>query len=123
MTRHGVVVYQLNRLAGRRQPRLSPSRPLDRTAYRRADRAGPEPLPEISAARQAATRGIAPPPTSPASILKLEVQPIDLTTALNLAGVQNPDLNIARTRILEAAAAAAARGRLFLAIHQSRHEL
>ena len=41
---------------------------------------------------------------SPPSILKAEVQPIDLTTALNLAGVQNPELNIARTRILEAAA-------------------
>ena len=36
--------------------------------------------------------------------MKAEVQPIDLTTALNLAGVQNPQLNIARTRILEAAA-------------------
>jgi outer membrane protein TolC len=36
--------------------------------------------------------------------LTAEVQPIDLTTALNLAGVQNPELNIARTRILEAAA-------------------
>jgi outer membrane protein TolC len=50
------------------------------------------------------TRGIAPAPVSPPSILKAEVQPIDLTTALNLAGVQNPELNIARTRILEAAA-------------------
>jgi hypothetical protein len=27
---------------------------------------------------------------SPSSILAVEVQPIDLTTALNLAGVQNP---------------------------------
>ncbi len=36
--------------------------------------------------------------------MNAEVQPIDLTTALNLAGVQNPELNIARTRILEAAA-------------------
>ena len=53
---------------------------------------------------EAGYEGIAPPPASPASILKAEVQPIDLTTALNLAGVQNPELNIARTRILEAAA-------------------
>jgi outer membrane protein TolC len=44
------------------------------------------------------------PPVSPRSILKAEVQPIDLTTALDLAGVQNPELNVARTRILEAAA-------------------
>jgi len=43
-------------------------------------------------------------PISPPTILKAEIEPIDLTTALNLAGVQNPDLNIARTRVLEAAA-------------------
>jgi outer membrane protein TolC len=48
--------------------------------------------------------GIAPTPTSPTSILKAEVQPIDLTTALNLAGVQNPELNVMRTRVVEAAA-------------------
>ena len=35
---------------------------------------------------------------------QLEVQPIDLTTALQLADVQNPEFNVARTRILEAAA-------------------
>jgi outer membrane protein TolC len=36
--------------------------------------------------------------------LRTEIHPIDLTTALDLAGVQNPELNLARTRILEAAA-------------------
>jgi outer membrane protein TolC len=48
--------------------------------------------------------GIAALPVSPPSILRVDLQPIDLTTALNLAGVQNPELNIARTRVLEAAA-------------------
>jgi outer membrane protein TolC len=48
--------------------------------------------------------GITPLPVSPSSILRDEFQPIDLTTALSLAGVQNPELNIARTRVLEAAA-------------------
>jgi outer membrane protein TolC len=33
-----------------------------------------------------------------------EVQPIDLDTALRLAGVQNPELNVARRRVLEAVA-------------------
>jgi len=45
-------------------------------------------------------RGIAPLPPSPSTILATEVQPIDLTTALRLAGVQNPNLNVARRRIL-----------------------
>ena len=76
----------------------SPARPLDNTLPIPLDRAGPLPLPN-QPPLQSGVRGIAPPPASPASILKLETQPIDLTTALNLAGVQNPDLNIARTRI------------------------
>jgi outer membrane protein TolC len=46
---------------------------------------------------------IAPPPTPP-SILARDIRPIDLHTALQLANVQNPELNIARRRILEAAA-------------------
>ncbi|HMB08746.1 MAG TPA: TolC family protein, partial [Isosphaeraceae bacterium] len=41
-------------------------------------------------------------PPSP-SILAPDVQPIDLNTALRLAGVQNPDLMIARQRAVEAA--------------------
>jgi outer membrane protein TolC len=68
-----------------------------------ADLAAPEALPR-QPAPGTARGGIASPPVSPPSILKNELQPIDLTTALNLAGVQNPELNIARTRILEAAA-------------------
>jgi outer membrane protein TolC len=68
-----------------------------------SDHSSLEPLP-AGVLQGSRTRGIAPAPVSPPSILKAEVQPIDLTTALNLAGVQNPELNIARTRILEAAA-------------------
>jgi outer membrane protein TolC len=45
-----------------------------------------------------------PLPLTPPTILALEVQPIDLTAALRLAGVDNPELNLARRRILEAAA-------------------
>lgn len=47
---------------------------------------------------------IVPPPPTPPSILAHEVRPIDLSTTLRLANVQNPELNIARQRILEAAA-------------------
>ncbi|MGO9466809.1 MAG: TolC family protein [Isosphaeraceae bacterium] len=49
-------------------------------------------------------RGLAPLPLTPPTILAFEVQPIDLTSALRLAGVQNPELNVARRRILEAVA-------------------
>ncbi len=45
-----------------------------------------------------------PVPVSPPTILRPEVQPIDLDTVLRLAGVQNPELNVARQRVLEAAA-------------------
>ena len=41
---------------------------------------------------------------SPPSILGGEVRPIDLTSAFRLAGVENPELNVARQRVLEAAA-------------------
>jgi outer membrane protein TolC len=51
-----------------------------------------------------AAQSIVSPPPTPPSILAAEIQPIDLTTALRLANVQNPELNIARRRILEAAA-------------------
>jgi outer membrane protein TolC len=47
---------------------------------------------------------VAAPPVTPPTILAIEAQPIDLTTALELANVQNPEFNVARTRILEAAA-------------------
>jgi outer membrane protein TolC len=43
-------------------------------------------------------------PASPPTILDAEVHPIDLNTALRLAGVQNPQLMIARQRVVEAAA-------------------
>ena len=40
----------------------------------------------------------------PPSILAADVRPIDLNTALRLAGVQNPELNLARQRVVEAEA-------------------
>ena len=43
-------------------------------------------------------------PASPGTILDPNVRPIDLNTALRLAGVQNPQLMIARQRVVEAAA-------------------
>lgn len=43
-------------------------------------------------------------PESPESILPAEFAPIDLNTALRLAGAQNPELMIARQRVVEAAA-------------------
>ena len=43
-------------------------------------------------------------PPSPPTILDPNVRPIDLNTALRLAGVQNPQLMIARQRVVEAAA-------------------
>jgi outer membrane protein TolC len=41
---------------------------------------------------------------SPPSILGTEVREIDLSSALRLAGVENPELNLARQRVVEAAA-------------------
>jgi outer membrane protein TolC len=43
-------------------------------------------------------------PPSPPTLLDPNVHPIDLNTALQLAGVQNPQLMIARQRVVEAAA-------------------
>jgi outer membrane protein TolC len=43
-------------------------------------------------------------PASPPTLLDPNTRPIDLNTALRLAGVQNPQLMIARQRVLEAAA-------------------
>jgi outer membrane protein TolC len=71
---------------------------------RPAERPAIEALPAGPPVRTPGDTGIVKAPVSPPSILKAEIQPIDLTTALNLAGVQNPELNVARTRILEAAA-------------------
>src|SRR5262249_10827692 len=47
---------------------------------------------------------VSPPPASPPSLLDPNVRPIDLNTALRLAGVQNPDLLLAQQRVVEAAA-------------------
>ena len=43
-------------------------------------------------------------PASPPTLLDPNTRPIDLNTALRLAGVQNPQLMIARQRVVEAAA-------------------
>ena len=43
-------------------------------------------------------------PASPPTLLSADIRPIDLNTALRLAGVQNPQLMIARQRVVEAAA-------------------
>ena len=67
---------------------------------RRIDDRGP---PGCARRRSSRDRG-RPRPSRPPTILAVEAQPIDLTTALNLANVQNPEFNVARTRILEAAA-------------------
>jgi outer membrane protein TolC len=82
--------------AGWAQARQPPRRQSDR------DR-GPEALPDRGPAGDP-SRDIIPPPPTPPSILAQELRPIDLLTALQLANVQNPELNIARRRILEAAA-------------------
>ena len=70
----------------------------------------PQPLPAEGARErlqetQESDRRLAlPQPVSPPTILPPEVQPIDLDTVLRLAGVQNPELNAARQRVLEAVA-------------------
>jgi outer membrane protein TolC len=47
---------------------------------------------------------IVSPPATPPSTLAAEIRPIDLASALRLANVQNPELNVARQRIVEASA-------------------
>jgi outer membrane protein TolC len=74
-----------------------------------ASRANPAQRPMMEALPDAAdgrtpANAVAAPPVTPPTILSIEAQPIDLTTALELANVQNPEFNVARTRILEAAA-------------------
>src|SRR5271166_1807167 len=70
----------------------------------------PQPLPReetrdrIQEKEETDKRMALPVPVSPPTILRPEVQPIDLDTALRLAGVQNPELNVARQRVLEAVA-------------------
>jgi outer membrane protein TolC len=59
----------------------------------------PDPLPPATG------RNVEPPRIpSPPTILKSDVAPIDLDSALRLANVQNPEFNVARQRVLEAVA-------------------
>ena len=69
------------------------------------ERKPPEALP-LRHGERSPSRGSIPPPIPPpqATILPAEVQPIDLGTALRLAGVQNPQLMLARQRVVEASA-------------------
>ena len=105
---------QESRLAGRRG---GPVGPL--AGGRRGAGAGPAPDPAAEPDHRPDSRGpaaagpapardgsvqIVPPPPTPPSILAPEVRPIDLATALRLGNVQNPEINVARQRILEAAA-------------------
>ena len=74
---------------------------------RRDDGAGARPpsSPPVIAPPPPSLAGSAKPPVaipSPPSILGQEVRPIDLNTALRLAGVENPELNLARQRVVEA---------------------
>ena len=62
-------------------------------------------------------------PASPPTLLDPNTRPIDLNTALRLAGVQNPQLMIARQRVVEAAALRQLAAAQFLPSHQSRDEL
>ncbi|MHB1556959.1 MAG: TolC family protein, partial [Isosphaeraceae bacterium] len=66
---------------------------------------GPEALPRQGGAPGGnPTLDIIPPPSTPPPVIGAEVRPIDLATALRLANVQNPEINVARQRIMEAAA-------------------
>jgi outer membrane protein TolC len=58
-------------------------------------------LPPNGATEGSSTVALLP---DPPTLLAPKVRPIDLNTALRLAGVQNPQLMIARARVLEAAA-------------------
>jgi outer membrane protein TolC len=78
----------------------SPKPPSDRRGQGRL----PDPLPAGATSGAKPTNVPLPIPASPPSILKPEFQPIDLDTSLRLAGVQNPELNVARQRVLESVA-------------------
>src|SRR5271157_4144085 len=78
--------------AERRRDRLPDALPPLRTQDRQADQ------------NPSSFKITLPTPVSPPSILHPEAQPIDLDTALRLAGVQNPEFNLARQRVLEAVA-------------------
>src|SRR5258708_30705863 len=59
--------------------------------------------PDDRTGAKAATDTMVTPP-SPPTLLDPNIHPIDLNSALQLAGVQNPQLMIARQRVVEAAA-------------------
>ena len=63
------------------------------------------------------------PPVPMTSILDPNFRPIDLNTALRLAGVQNPELNLARQRVVEAAALRQLAAAQILPTINSGHEL
>src|SRR5262245_15714796 len=63
----------------------------------------PEPLSPVERGGRQATIPL-PVTVSPPTILAPDSQPIDLNTALRLAGVQNPEFNVARQRVLESVA-------------------
>jgi outer membrane protein TolC len=96
----GLSVLWLAAADGRAQSNQPPSPPPN-PAARRAPEALPQP--DRQPERAEAVQVVSPPPTPP-SILAAEVRPIDLATALRLGNVQNPEINVARQRILEAAA-------------------
>jgi len=91
-------------LAGAGELRPTPQPPSPRVELRALPAEGQNP----SGAQEPrpAPRDEAPTPLLPPSpsILGANVAPIDLSTALRLANVQNPDLLLARQRVVEAAA-------------------
>ncbi len=66
----------------------------------------PDPIPDATApaSTPAPPSGPTPDPRASGTILAADVRPIDLNTALRLAGVQNPELLLARQRVVEAVA-------------------
>ncbi len=65
---------------------------------------GQAPSAESPALPGSRSSGVPEPIPSPPSILGQEIRSIDLNSALRLAGVENPELNLARQRVVEAAA-------------------
>lgn len=80
-------------------PAPVPARPRPDRATPRSGAAGAEATPPGPDTSVRTPRPL--PPAAP-TILDPNVQPIDLNTALRLAGVQNPDLLLARQRVVEA---------------------
>jgi outer membrane protein TolC len=96
----GLSVLWLAVSEGRAQSNPSPGPQAVRSPAQATEALPP---PDRRPDRAAPVQIVSPPPTPP-SILAYDVRPIDLASALRLANVQNPELNVARQRILEAAA-------------------